>query len=146
MPTLTRKRRGDLAELKVACDLVQRGCQVAIPYGEDTDFDLIAYGDGSLQRVQVKHGVSSDGVLVAKCRTHSLTNGKVRREKWYTAAMIDWLAIWDSVTDRCFYIPASQLGSGRSVLHLRLAAARNGQVVGTRNAEDYVEFPNHQSK
>jgi hypothetical protein len=35
------KTKGDLAELKVAADLIERGYRVAIPFGEDNDFDLI---------------------------------------------------------------------------------------------------------
>jgi len=137
---LSRKHRGDLAELKVACDIVRRGGRVAIPFGEDADFDLIAYRKRSLARIQVKHGRSRNGVLVVRCRSHSLTNGKVRCEKRYTAETIDWIAIWDCSTDRCFYIPATELGSGRSMLHLRLVPARNGQVAGTRDAADYADL------
>jgi PD-(D/E)XK endonuclease len=137
---LTRKGKGDLAELKIACDLVRRGYQVAIPFGEDVRFDLIVHRGQSLQRVQVKHGASRGGVLVVRCRTQSLTNGRVRNELRYTAATIDWLAVWDSTTDRCFYVPASELGSGRYMLHLRLAPARNGQVAGTRHASNYTNF------
>jgi hypothetical protein len=37
------KQKGDLAELKVACDLMDRGWGIAVPWGEDCDFDLIAY-------------------------------------------------------------------------------------------------------
>jgi hypothetical protein len=39
------KAKGDLAELKVATDLVERGYRVAIPFGEDCDFDLILIRD-----------------------------------------------------------------------------------------------------
>ena len=39
--SLTRKAKGDLAELKVATDLIERGYMVALPYGEDWDFDLV---------------------------------------------------------------------------------------------------------
>jgi hypothetical protein len=59
----TRKQKGDLAELKIACDLVERGHKVAVPYGEDWDFDLIVCRDGRLERVQVKHATSVDGVI-----------------------------------------------------------------------------------
>jgi PD-(D/E)XK endonuclease len=55
------KAKGELAELKVACDLVMRGYQVAIPFGEDSDFDLIVIRHGSTERVQVKHSASKDG-------------------------------------------------------------------------------------
>jgi hypothetical protein len=94
-----------------------------------------------LERVQVKHAASRDGVLVVKCRSHSLTNGKVRTVKHYTSRTIDWIAIWDRTTDRCFYVPASELGAGKWMLHLRLCPARNGQQVGTRNADDYADLP-----
>jgi hypothetical protein len=134
---LTTKAKGNLAELKVACDLVQRGYHIAFPYGEDSDFDLIVCRESRLERVQVKHSRSRDGRIVVKCGSHSLTNGKVRRVKHYTATIVDWLAIWDSATDRCFYVPAAELGKGRSMLHLRLSETRNGQVAGIRNAEDY---------
>lgn len=49
------KRKGDLAELRVAADLIDRGYGIAIPFGEDSDFDLIAYRGNELHRVQVKY-------------------------------------------------------------------------------------------
>jgi hypothetical protein len=135
---LNRKARGDLAELKVATDLLSRGSRIAFPYGEDWDFDLILYrANGSLERVQVKHARSDGRVVTVKCYSDSLTNGKVRMTKYYTAAMIDWLAVWDATLDRCFDVPASELGTGRKALNLRLVPALNGQVRGIHLAERY---------
>jgi hypothetical protein len=54
--------------------------------------------------------------------------------------MIEWLAVYDVTTDCCYYLPASELGSGMSLLHLRLGDARNNQRVGIRFASDYVDF------
>lgn len=112
----------------------------AIPYGEDWDFDLIVYLTGRFARVQVKHAASGNGVIVVKCSSHSLTNGKIRRTKRYTTETVDRIAVYDSTTDGCFYIPAEELGSGKSMLHLRLGPTRNGQLAGTRMAEDYREL------
>jgi hypothetical protein len=84
------KMKGDLAELEVATDLLGRGYKIAIPYGEDWDFDLIFERDGQLERVQVKYTRSNGEFVAVRCRSHSLTNGRVRRTKHYTAAMIDW--------------------------------------------------------
>lgn len=136
---LNKKAKGDLAELKVAADLRARGYRIAIPFGEDWDYDLIlCRDDGALERVQVKY-VRSDGcVIEIRSRSHSLTNGKVRCTKRYTAAMIDWLAVWDAVLDRCFYVPAAELGAGMHLLTLRLSPSRNGQVRGIRPAERYT--------
>lgn len=133
------KRKGELAELKVAADLLQRGCCVSFPFGEDCDYDLIADYGGILHRVQVKYTTSDGQVVVVRCRSHSLTNGRIRRTKQYTAATVDWIAVYDKTSDRCYYCPSTELGSGRSSLGLRLAPARNGQLARTRNAEDYTE-------
>jgi PD-(D/E)XK endonuclease len=136
---LNRKAKGDLAELKVAADLRARGYRIAIPYGEDWDFDLIlCREDGKFERVQVKY-VRSDGCIVAvRPRSSSITNGKVRATKYYTAATIDWLAMWDATLDRCFYVPATELGAGMNLMTLRLSPSRNNQVRGIRPAERYT--------
>jgi Holliday junction resolvase-like predicted endonuclease len=133
------KEKGDLAELRVAADLVDRGCRLSLPYGEDCDYDLIADKDGILHRIQVKYTQSDGRVIGVRCMSHSLTNGKVRQTKHYTAKTIDWIAVYDRTSDRCYYLPASELGSGRSHLHLRLAPAKNGQSIGIRQASDYLD-------
>jgi hypothetical protein len=132
------KAKGDLAELKVAADLVAKGYGVSLPFGEDSDYDLIVDRDGELERVQVKYASSKRGVIAVNCRSHSWTNGKVRRTKRYTPAMIDWIAVYDPSEDRCYYVPSNELGpSGRAELCLRVTPARNGQQIGVRYARDY---------
>jgi hypothetical protein len=132
------KRKGDLAELKIACDLIEKGYRVAIPFGEDCDYDLILDRGGKLERVQAKYTESDRKVISVRCRSHSLTNGKIKRTKRYTAETVDWIAVYDRTTDRCFYLHASELGAGRSELHLRLAPTANCQRIGIRHADDYA--------
>ena len=133
------KRKGDLAELKVATDLIDRGCQISIPFSEDCDYDLVADKAGTLHRVQVKYTESDGKTIIVRCRSHSLTKGKVRQTKHYTAQTIDWIAVYDRTSDRCYYCPASELGTGRSDLSLRLTPTLNGQRVGIRPAFDYLD-------
>lgn len=136
----TLKQKGDLAELKVAVDLVAQGYRVLFPFGEDHSYDL-AIDDGvQLQRVQVKYTRSRDGGISVRCFSHSLTNGRVRATKHYTAEMIDWLAVFDAVSGRCFYIPAVVLGAGRGELRLRLSPPRNNQRARIRWADDYGDL------
>ncbi|MCW2958695.1 MAG: hypothetical protein JWP18_1498 [Solirubrobacterales bacterium] len=132
------KRKGDLAELKIATHLVSCGHRILLPFGEDHNYDLVVDDGERMLRVQVKHTTSDGKVIEAKCFTHSLTNGRVRSVKRYTAAMIDWLAIWDATTDRCFYIPATLLGEGRSHLRLRYTPTLNNQRARVRWAEDFT--------
>jgi hypothetical protein len=138
---LNRKAKGDIAELKVAADLRWRGYKLAFPYGEDVDFDLIlCRSDGTLERVQVKYAQSDGRVITVRARSQSLTNGKVRATKHYTASTIDWLAVWEPSLDRCFYIPATELGTGMTLLHLRLVPALNRQERRIRLADGYTEI------
>jgi hypothetical protein len=132
------KRKGDLAELRVAADLMERGCSLSFPFGEDCDYDLIADYRGRLHRVQVKYTESDGRVINVRCGSHSLTSGKVRHTKRYTAKSVVWIVVYDRTTDRCYYCPSGELGEGRSHLHLRLTSAKNGQRLGVRNALDYV--------
>jgi PD-(D/E)XK endonuclease len=133
------KTKGDLAELKVAADLIERGYRVAIPFGEDNDFDLILCRGNNLERVQVKYTESNGIFVIVRTRSHSLTNGKVKRTKYYTAATVDWIAVYDRNTDRCYYVPAEELGSGHASIRLRLTEPLNCQRVGIRYANDYLD-------
>ncbi len=87
--------------------------------------------------MQVKYAESDGAVLVVRCRSLSLTNGRVRATKRYTARDIDWLAVYDGTTEQCHYVPARLLGTGRSTLNLRLAPTRNGQTARVHLAADY---------
>ena len=135
----TTKQKGDSAELRVAHDLVRQGHGVAFPFGEDSDFDLIlCRDDGRLERVQVKY-TESDGVVIpVRCQSNSLTKGKVKAIKRYTARTVDWIAVLDATSDRCYYVPASMLGSGRCMISLPLKPARNGQLEGTHRADQFL--------
>jgi hypothetical protein len=134
------KQKGDTAELAVALDLRKRGYLVSFPYGEDSDYDLVVDRDGVLERVQVKYTSSDGQVILVRCRSYSLTKGKIKSTKYYTAATVDWIAVFDATTDRCYYVPAVLLGSGMNVLSLRLTPARNNQRLGVRMAADFLEL------
>jgi hypothetical protein len=134
------KAKGDLAEVMVAADVMRRGHQVALPYGEDWDYDLIVCRFGKLERVQVKYTESDGCVVTVRCQSHSLTNGKIRATKRYTSSTIDWIAVFDATSARCYYVPAQELAGGRSTMSLRLAPALNCQRQRIRPAADYLEF------
>ena len=80
--------------------------------------------------MQVKHARSDGQILTVRCSSSSLTNGKVRAVKRYTAATIDLLATYDATTERVHYVPAKELGEGRATITLRVAPTANNQVRG----------------
>ncbi len=124
-----------------AADLRRRGFKVAFPFGEDWDYDLILERAGKLERVQVKYAEGDGARIFVKAQSHSLTNGKIRSTKRYTAETIDWLAVYDAQSARCYYVPAGELGDGMSRMTLRTAPAGNNQRRGVRLATDYLDLP-----
>jgi PD-(D/E)XK endonuclease len=133
------KQKGDLAELMVAADLRRRGYKIALPYGEDWDYDLIIERHAKLERIQVKYCASDGAVVPVKCYSHSLTNGRVRATKRYTADTVDWIAVWDATTGTTYYV-SSSIFDGYSQLSLRLVPTRNNQTRRIRNAADFLEI------
>jgi hypothetical protein len=133
------KQKGDLAELMVAADLRRRGYKISIPFGEDCDYDLVVERHGRLERVQVKHAASDGSIVLVRCRSYSLTKGKVRATKHYTAAIVDWIAVWESRSGIVYYVPSSVF-DGFSDLTLRLAPTRNNQSLRIRHAADFLEI------
>ncbi len=79
----------------------------------------------------MKYMCSDGQAIEIKWRTHSLTNGRIRALKRYTAATIDWIAAYDMTSDRCYYVPAHLLGDGRILITLRLSPSRNQQMAGS---------------
>ena len=127
--------KGEIGEAMVIADLRKRGFGVAIPFGHDVPFDVILYrkDTGVLERVQVKYTESDGKVIIARNQSNS---------DWvqyaYTADLVDWLAIYDATTDRCYYVPSSEF-DGMHRMSLRLIPTANGQRRLIRWARDFLD-------
>lgn len=129
------KTKGDLGVAMIMADVLKRGYKVAIPVGEDWDYDLIVLWNGELERVQVKYTESDGKVIHVPCRSRN--NWSVKK---YTQKMIDWIAVYDKTTDKCYYLPSSLLGNGRVWINLRLTEPANNQKFGINWAEDFLNW------
>lgn len=129
------KRKGNLAELIVLREAVERGYRVAIPYGEDGPWDLVVERHGRLERVQCKYTVSNGDVVEVKCSSTNNWHTKV-----YRSDEIEWIAVYDATTQRCYFVPSSLLGDGRSVIMLRITEPKNRQQRRINWARDYLEW------
>ena len=94
-------RKGEIGEAMVLADLQQKGYGVAIPFGHDLPFDLVLIrkDTGALERVQCKYTESDGKVIDVRCASNSAW---VRHT--YTAAEVDWIAVFDATTSRCHYV------------------------------------------
>lgn len=129
------KIKGDLGQAMVMADALNRGYKVAIPLGEDWRYDLIVEKTGKLLKIQCKYVESTKGVIKVRCETHD-----GRSYYKYKQEDLDYIAVYDKITNRCYYISRSYLGSGRATLSLRTTQTRNSQVKGVFKAEDFTVF------
>lgn len=119
----------------VLADALRRGHKVALPVGEDWRYDLIVLRHGKLERVQCKFEQSNGEYVEVRCRS---ANGRSVHK--YTEDEVDWIAVYDQTTDRCYYIPGAMLGSGRTAIWLRLIPPKNNQVRGVLWAKDFLDW------
>lgn len=134
LANLSKKKKGDIAELAVATHCLKNGYQILFPYGEDTRYDFVIEREGLFKRVQVKYVTPKDGTLDVSCR--SSNNWSTRA---YTADEIDIIAVYDSKSGIIYFIDVKIIG--KRSLKLRLSASKNNQSKSVRIAEDYLTVP-----
>lgn len=128
--------KGLIGEAAVIADLVRQGHEVAIPLGHNLPFDLVVIRkeDGRLEKVQVKYTTGDGRVVKARIESNSAW---VRHK--YTADELDWVAVFDATSERCFYVHAD-LFDGHASIFLRLVPTSNGQEKSIRWANGYEEL------
>lgn len=135
MPAIT-KIKGDLGQAMVMADALKRGYKVALPLGEDWRYDLIILKKDDLLRIQCKYVESTDGVIKVRCETHDGRNYYRYKQK-----DLDYIAVYDKITDKCYYVNCLYLGeNGRGSLNLRVKTAKNGQKKKIYYAADFTAF------
>ena len=133
---LTSSQKGGLAELKIAAQAADLGIDVYRPMIDGARCDLIFDTGERLLRIQCKWATRNGDVVVIRLRTcrHTPSRGYLRTT--YNAGEIDGIAAYCRDLDHCFFLPIREF-DGRTHVHLRLAPARNGQLVGVKMARDY---------
>jgi len=129
------KLKGDIGELIVAAELLQRGWHIAFPYGENLKYDLIVEKDNLIQRIQVKAVFPRNGTLRINCR--SSNNWSVVS---YEVKDFECLAAVDLSTKKVYFIPSKKMK--RNMVTLRLTEPLNTQNKKINFAKNFIKFPN----
>jgi hypothetical protein len=137
MATHHTKDKGDLGVAKAFADLVGQGFTVLLPATEHAPFDLVAYQSGRFHRVQVKYRTARAGKVFVSFRS-SWADRHGTHMKALDKAEIDALCIYCPDTDECYYV---RPGDHKETVTLRVAAAKNGQRVGVRPANQFRRMP-----
>lgn len=131
---MTTKQKGNLTQLRCLAAFVENGCNVSIPYGQDSKYDFIADLDNLLIRVQVKTSSLKKGVEGAiefSCRsTHKNFSG-VSNVK-YSSEDVDYFAtFWEN---KVYLVPITECSASKT---LRFELPKNGQTKSICFAKDY---------
>lgn len=130
---MDKKQKGTLAELRVAACLLANGWNVLIPYGENNRYDLVAERSGKFIRIQVKYVSPSNNGLNINCA--SSNNWSI---KTYQPEEIDYMAVYDSNSEKVYYIPVSAINKYK--FKLRLNGSKNNQEKGVHFAEHFTSL------
>src|SRR3954447_23062737 len=132
---LNPNHKGNIAELAFAAEAARLGLEVHLPATEHGRTDLVLGIGGRLLRVQCKWANrKGDVVSINLATSRRGPDGHIRST--YTAEEIDAIGAYCDELRECFLIPID-VAAGKSVMHLRLAPARNGQRAALNWAEQY---------
>ncbi len=136
MDGLSPNEKGAIAEARIAAAAIRAGIFVLRPAVAGCRYDLaFDFGD-RIDRVQCKWGRVDGDVIAVRTSTsrHSPTRGYIRTR--YSAEEVDAFGIFCASLDRCYLLPF-EVVAGKSIVYLRLSAARNNQRIGVTMAADY---------
>lgn len=134
-------RKGDIGEAKILADLLAKGHKVAIPYGPDWPYDLVVEQNGTFKRIQCKYAESDGKVIEVRCRACTHVGYAKAIARKYRDTDVDYIAVYDSTTDKAYYVPATLLGAkGRAQINLRLVPPEIDTRKDYNWAKDYEDL------
>lgn len=108
---------------------VELGCQISIPFGEDSRYDFIADVNGKLYRIQCKTSseiFDEDGEVSSihfKTVRQSGSNASHWKRTKYTKAEIDFFAT--AYKKKCYLVPVEECSNEKV---LRIKVPKNSQI------------------
>lgn len=128
---MTPKAKGERSEGIVLAKLLQRGCAVSLPFGNNQRYDMIVDDGKKLVKAQVKTGRVRKGVI--QFNPVSVSGGKAKNRRDYRG-QIDVFLVYAPELEKLYRVPVKAVcRSG----YLRLEPPKNKQVKNIRWAKDF---------
>jgi hypothetical protein len=127
---------GDRSTLAVMVGLKRRGYEIAVPFGENTRYDLVIDDGHTLARVQCKSGQLRAGAIHFKTASSYAHHRSSRQARRHYHGQIDFFAVYCPDTHGVYLLPIDDVAP-RCEAALRVEPSRNGQKKRIRLAADY---------
>lgn len=129
------KQKGNISEAKALFEFQKRNIPVALPWGDNERYDMIAEFNDKLNRIQVKTANEEvDGSIVCYCR--SSKNHTTNKMLDTYENDVDYFIFYNQIKDIIALVPIEEIGSNKAI-RLRIKPTLSGQVKGIRFFDDY---------
>lgn len=134
---MNSKDKGNIGEAIVLAEFTKRQIQVAIPFGDNARYDLIAEFNGKLNKIQVKYcgQITENDSFICPCA--SSTNHTTNKHLTTYDNDVDYIAFYIASIDKLLLVPIEQL-IGKKTITFRLEPPKNGQKAGINLVDDYL--------
>ncbi|HVY01766.1 MAG TPA: group I intron-associated PD-(D/E)XK endonuclease [Candidatus Nanoarchaeia archaeon] len=129
-----KKQLGKEGELRFAAEFIRQGWNIFLPYGEDSEIDLLLQKGAEYKRVQIKSTRSKEGIIHGRIK--SSNNWQIKK---YSKEIIDWFGIYDAITKEGYLVPIEKV-EGKTEIYLRINKPKNNQKKDIRMASEYKYF------
>ena len=118
------KTKGQYSEAKALLEFQKYDIPVAIPWGDNERYDLIAEFNGKFNRIQVKTcNEEQNGSIICYCR--SSKNHTTNKVKSLYIGEVDYFVFVNQTHDLIAIVPIEDIGE-KTQIALRLIPPRNG--------------------
>lgn len=132
---MNNKTKGELSEAKALYEFQKAGIPVALPWGDNQRYDMIAEFNGKLNRIQVKTANEEENGSI-KCYCRSSTNHTTNKNLSDYIGQVDYFVFYNQTRDLIALVPIEEVGD-KKIINLRIEPTKNGQVKGIRFFSDY---------
>lgn len=132
---MNSKCKGNIGEAMILAEFTKRNIQVAIPFGDNARYDLIADFNGKLNKIQVKYSsqLSENNSFI--CHLASSTNHTTNKHEDKYIGQVDYIAVYIAPWNESVLIPISDCD--QNTISLRKEIGQNNQQKGIHLLSDY---------
>ena len=132
---MNTKQVGNISEAKALFEFQRRNIPVAIPWGDNERYDLIAEFNNKLNKIQVKtaNEIRNGAILCyARSSTNHTTNKKLTNYK----DDVDYFIFYNQTLDKIAIVPIEYIGDRKQIC-LRIEEPKNGQIKNIAFFDDF---------
>lgn len=133
--SMSKQRRGDVTEMKVATELLSRGYAVSEPITDNEPYDLVVERGSTLHRIQVRTATNKEGFISFHTDTAVRGTDGEREHHSYTPEDIDAFIVYAPTLDEYYWIDVAEASSSK--MRIRYDDSNIAHTAGVNWASEY---------